>query len=156
MVTVLGPDLESATDQILAQFRAAWIAGAGAANSNYGSVVPAVEWPNVAVDGPPLTDGNVPWARINLQHGRRGQRAMGGSAGNLYTATGIVTVQIFVPSGKQGLVNPQRLGKVALDAFEGKRTADVLFRNAEYREVGAKGPWFQANVMADFTYDAVH
>jgi hypothetical protein len=147
-----GLTIEGAYDDILGLFKAAWSVNAPPLN---GGAAPPVEWPNVPVGDPQLSAGNTPWARVTVQHHLRSQHAMGGPAGSVYTATGTVTIQIFVPLAKRGLVDLARLSKVAVDAYEGKRTPEVWFRNVNYREVGEHGGWFQANVTADFSYDVV-
>ena len=67
---------------------------------------------------------------------------------------GIVTVQVFELSG-DGLTSSDVLVDLALDAFEGEKTGldRVEFRNARANEIGQDGPWFQTNVIAEFTYD---
>lgn len=149
-----GLTLEEARDYILDKFKTAWDANSPAAN---GGTAPSVEYQNVEPAKSPLADGNKPWARITVRHSSGGQRSMGGVGGRVFTHRGVVTVQVFVPAGKQGLVRADRLGKVALDAFEGEETSagNVWFRNATYREVGVDNGWFQVNVTAEFEYDLV-
>ena len=146
---------EEATDYILAKFKTAWDANAGAFN---GGTVPDVEWPRVAIDEDDkghLSKGNKPWARIRVQHNAGEQRSMGEKPNRRFTKYGIVTVQVFTPAGKRGSVTGYRLGNVALDAFEGEESGDVWFRNAVLREVGVDGHWDQMNVYAEFEYDTV-
>ncbi len=149
---------EDAQDLIFAKFKAAWDAKSAAVN---GGAVPEVEWPNVErVDGngnplKPLSEGNKPWARITVRHSTGDQRTLGEVGSRRFTRTGTAIVQVFVPAGKRGLVTGDRLGNVALDAFEGEESGDVWFKNVVQREIGVDGAWHQTNVYADFEYDVV-
>ena len=143
---------EAARDAILDKFKAAWDAGTPAVN---GGDIPSVEWPNVDPPDPPLTEGNAPWARVTVRHGPGGQATLGEAGARRFSRTGTVTVQIFVPAAKRGLVTGDRLGNVALSAFEGERSEDVWFSDVEMREVGVDGAWHQTNVSATFNYEVV-
>lgn len=149
-----GLSFEEARDHILDVFKAAWDAGAASVNAGH---TPTVEYQNVAPAQAPLGVGNEAWARIMVRHLDGEQRTIGATDGRVFSRHGLVTVQVFVPAGKQGLVLADRLGKVAADAFEGKETAvgAVWFRNVAYREVGVDGAWFQVNVTAEFEYHVV-
>ena len=151
-MTQQGPDVEDAYDEMFGLINSAWEAGAPAVN---GGTAPPIEWPNMQGDGPPLNDGNAPWARVSILHDPNGRdrHSLGGSIGSVFTARGTLTVQIFCPTGKQGLVGPARLGKVLLDAFEGKRGGVVRLTKSTQREIGRDGTWFQVNVSARFAYD---
>jgi cyanophycinase-like exopeptidase len=149
-----GLTYEEARDYILDKFKVAWDANSPAVN---GGAVPAVEYQNVQPSKAPLADGNKAWARITVKHSSSEQRSMGTPGNRVFTRRGVVTVQVFVPAGKQGLVLADRLGKVAADAFEGEETStgNVWFRNVAYREIGVDNGWFQVNALAEFEYDAV-
>lgn len=142
---------EEARDAILDRFKAAWDANSAA---HADGVVPPVEWPDEPVD-PPLSQGSVPWARVLVKHNVSGQTSLGEENGRRFTRRGIVIVQVFTPAGKRGLLTGDRLGKVALDAFEGEESGDVWFRDAVQREIGVDGAWYQTNVTAEFQYDVV-
>ncbi len=155
-----GLTYEEARDYILDKFKAAWDVPAVKTlmqSGGYGNVAPEVEYQNVKPAKNALSDGNKPWARATVRHATAEQRSMGTTGGRIFTRRGVVTVQIFVPVGKQGLVLADRLGKMAADAFEGEETStgDIWFRNVTYREVGVDGNWFQVNALAEFEYDAV-
>lgn len=138
---------EQARDDILTAFAAAWASKTPAVN---GGAVPPVKYDQVASSEPPQ---DTPWARVTVMHATGTQRSMGTVGSRLFSRTGVVTVQVFVPGG-QGLALADRLGKIALDAFEGQHTpGDVWFRDATLREVGPDGPWWQTNVVATFAYD---
>jgi hypothetical protein len=142
---------EDARDYILAKFKTAWDANAAAVN---GGTVPEVEWPNIPTSRP-LSEGNEPWARIVVKHTLGSQRSLGEKPNRRFQRDGIVLVQVFVPAAKRGLVTGDRLGNVALDAFEGEESGDVWFRDAVLAEIGVDGNWYQFNVTATFEYDVV-
>lgn len=135
---------------ILSQFFVAWQANTPAVN---GGTVPEVRWQGV--EQLSLPDGSEAWARAHIQHNDGNQTTFGSVGGRRFRRIGIVTIQIFVPL-QEGLTLSDALVKIAMDAFEGQHaTLDtgVWFRNVRFREVGPDGPWFQANVLADFVYD---
>lgn len=149
-----GPDLEAAGDEMFAQFNAAWLAGAPLVADE--GVAPEVMWP----DSPPemqtqLSKGTKAWCRVTAKHHKRGVTSIGfGMPGQgRVNSSGTIMVNIFVPAGKRGLAVAARLGKVALAAFEGQRTANIWFTDAVPEEVGVDGAWFQYNVKATFHYD---
>lgn len=149
-----GLTFEEARDYILDKFKLAWDTKAAAVN---GGTAPYIEYQNIEPPKAHLGNGNKAWCRPSVRHARGEQRSMGTPGNRIFTRRGLVTIQIFVPAGKQGLVLADRLGKVAVDAFEGEETStgDVWFRNVTYREVGVDGNWFQVNALAEFEYDAV-
>lgn len=155
-----GLTYEEARDLVLDKFKAAWDAPAVKfimQSGGYGDVTPEVEYQNIKLGGNPLSSGNKPWARAVVRHATGEQRSLGAHGNRIFTRRGVVTIQIFVPTAKQGLVLADQLGKVAADAFEGEETStgNVWFRNTTYREVGVEGNWFQVNALAEFEYDAV-
>ena len=147
---------EDARDYMLDLFKLGWDAGSPSLN---GGVIPTVEYQNIEeVNGiSPLSTGNVPWVRVKIRHITASQRSFGPVGSRIFTKWGTITIQVFTPKGKQGLVLADRLGNVALSAIEGKTTitGDILFRDAVYREAGVDGSWFQGNITATFEYDTV-
>lgn len=129
-----------ASDEILALFRTAW------------GDRPAL-YENVR-GSPPRRP--IPWARVTLRHITGAQASLaGGSGTRRWERVGILTVQIFVPSG-QGLAGAQSLAKIAVDAYQGQTTpGGVWFRNVRLTEVGPDGDWFQVNALAEFVYDEI-
>lgn len=131
-----------ANDEILTLFKTAWDA-----------IGHDAIYENVAGD-PPTTAA--PWARVTVRHFPGGQASLSDDAGaKRWTRNGLITVQIFVPTG-EGKAEAYALAKVVADAYEGKRTpSNVWFRNVRPNEIGPDGAWFQLNVLAEFTYDEV-
>lgn len=136
-----------ARDAILETFRATWEAQT--------PPVPKVQYEGVA----PITPTpDAPWARIVVRHTTGSQTGLSDPSGvRRFTFVGTVTVQVFSPLGLQGgLQNGEDLAELVKSAFQGKvDTTDgsVWFRDVVIREVGTDTPWFQCNVIAEFTYD---
>lgn len=133
---------ETANDEILAFFATVWaLTGLTALYEN--------------VEGAKPTSQEA-WARVSLRHGPSGQGSLSGAHSTIrYNRTGILTVQIFIPNG-QGLSRGYELGKIVVDAFEGKATnSQVWFRNAHVNEIGPSDEWFQLNVTVEFLYDEI-
>ena len=132
-----------AVDDILDVFKTAW-----------DTTTWKALYPNVGGSLP--DDETDPWARVTLQHTDGGQASLTGGLGTTrWGRTGILTVQIFVPTG-EGLSEARSLAKIVTDGFEGTSTTNgVWFRNARINEVGPDGDWFQTNVLIDFIYDEV-
>lgn len=148
---VSGPDLQQAQDSIFGLFAAAWAAYSPAFNDG---TAPPIEWPDTPETQTPLSMGDAPWCRVDLQYTSRGSSSIGGAASvSKYTSHGLVVVSIFVPAGKRGLVASAQLGNVALAAFEGQRTDQgVWFSDVVPKKVGGDSGWQQLNVVATFTY----
>ena len=133
---------EQANDDILTLFKAAWDA----------TGLPVL-FENIAAELPPITTAH---AKVFLRHGPGRQASLSGALGTQrFDREGIVTVQIFIPTG-EGLSEGYRLGKIAADAFEGQATPrQVWFRNVRVNEIGPSGGWYQFNALAEFTYDEI-
>ena len=136
-------------DEILLHFTTKWDAGT--------PPIPLLFYDDKHRDLPP----NAPYARITIKHNVFPQVTIGATVANggngvRFRRFGIVTVQVFELSG-DGLTSSDVLVDLALDAFEGEKTGldRVEFRNARANEIGQDGPWFQTNVIAEFTYDRV-
>lgn len=132
-----------AYDELLTQITEAW----KTANPTY-----ALQYDDLGTPQTPKTE--TPWARVTIRHNRGEQETLANALGNrLFMRDGLITVQVFTPSGK-GLTRAYELAKVAADAFEGRATpGGVWFKNVRLREIGPDGNWFQVNVIADFEYN---
>lgn len=146
--------IEAARDDILQLFLDTW------ENDTISQDVVVYYWdiPNPAPSGEETNGNPFSWARVTVQHlpGQR-QATLSGELGGprRWRRTGIVTVQIFAPYGT-GLSIGDKLGMVALKAFEGKSTSSgIWFRDVSFQEVGQDSIWFQSNVSATFEYDEV-
>lgn len=103
-----------------------------------------------------VPDGVTPWARLTIRHESGVQATLtDASVKKRFRRTGILTVQIFTPTG-EGLSNADKCAKMFLNAFEGKTSpGGVWFRNGRVREIGADGDFFQTNFITDFEYDEI-
>lgn len=143
---------DEARDEMFAMLKIAWDAGAGAIVSG---AVPSILWQGQEYGPPALTAA---YARATVHHNTGRQTSLTGEGGQRrFTRYGIVFIQIFVPvSFKNPLTIASKLGKVALDAYEGRSSpGGIWFRNARLNEIGPADGWEQVNVVAEFQYDEV-
>ena len=111
-----------------------------------------IYWMGIDYQTPP--DASQPWARVTLQHNYSNQTTFAQEGTRRFTRTGLLIVQLFVPLASKNVTLCEKLGIIARDAFEGKATAGgVWFRNANLREIGADGTWYQFNMSVEFQYD---
>ena len=141
--------IAEARDALLLHFTTAWNAQT--------PPIPLLFYTDKHQDPP----NDAPYARIKVIHNIFEQATLGGKVtqgapGTRFRRFGIVTVQVFSVSGG-GQVASDVFVDVALAAFEGQNTGSdkIEFRNARVNEIGQDGPWFQVNVIAEFTYDKV-
>jgi hypothetical protein len=136
-----------ARDEIHTLFKTAWDLGAETAGQ-------AVLYADSKTQVPKTddTDSNPDlWARITVQHTGGNQGTLGGN--KCFNRFGLVTVQVFTPSGT-GLSLGDNVYKIVVDAYEGKTTpGGVWFRNVSVNEIGPEGEWYQTNIIAEFEYE---
>lgn len=137
------PNMAMAEDSTFGAFNVAWAART------------PIDWPNVTVEGPHLREGTDPWVSIHMLHDGSDQHTMGEEGARVFTRTGSVVVQVFVPAGQRGLTDATALAMVASSAFEGRTVDGVRFYRVGTKTVGRDGSWFQVNVTADFEFDEV-
>lgn len=144
----------TARDEIQAMFLTAWNASAAAAN---GGVLPKVYWQWVEVRDTGKPKGTEAWVRVTVSHNEGGQATFGTPGNRVFDRTGTVFMQVFTPQkSDQGGTRLEALGVIARNAFEGRATAgDVWFRNVRLQEASPDEPWWQLNVLADFSYDEI-
>lgn len=96
------------------------------------------------------------WGRLTIKHIDGQQANLGGSTpSRRYSRTGILTVQIFTPSGK-GLSSADDHAKIISGAFEGTQSpSGIWFRNVTAQEIGPDGDFYQTNVTLTFMYDEI-
>ena len=98
---------------------------------------------------------NEPWLRFNARHVDGDQVSMGAPGANRFEAVGTVTIQIFQPSGKEGL-EAQAIADAVLGIYKGASSGGVHYSRVRANEVGNDGHgWYQINVLADFRYEQI-
>lgn len=132
---------EQAVDAIFDIFKAAWDpTGFPAVYSDKEGEIPASE---------------TVWARATIKHATGNQSSLAGEVGTRrFTATGIVTVQVFAPVG-DGSTECYKAALLVQSAYEDARHPNVWFRGVRIQEVGESGAFQQQNVTATFSYDHV-
>lgn len=140
--------IAEARDEILTYFTTAW---------NTLGTPPLLFYDDKHLDPP----DDAPYARIQVEHNTFGQQTLGGKisaggGGRRFNRSGLVTVQVFTPSG-DGLTSSDTLVDFVLDTLEGEETGSdrIEFRDVRANEVGQDGPWHQTNIIAEFHYGRV-
>lgn len=162
MITPRRYSTEEARKGIYETFYQHWV---GAANGWQSvpnlSTEPTVVYENTipgTVNGMSATPNtDAPWLRVTVRHNDSEMDSFGQDGEGSFRATGVVTIQVFTPLDRDGLIFHDRLVKVAQRAFRGKagvgEYCGIFFRRARINEVGPEERWFQTNVLADFEYD---
>lgn len=146
-------DQEAARDAVNGAFYSHWLEAAAAA-AGTGSP-PKVEFSGLQEDQR-LSEGNEPWARVTIKWASGQGHTLAPVGSRRFDRRGTVTVQVFTPVGKRGLLLSDRLVKVAQDAFEANAPASgPWFRNVRSQDIGPDDAWYQVNVVAEFTFDEV-
>lgn len=103
-----------------------------------------------------IPETELTWARATIRHAGGGQATLSGGLGRQrYTRTGILTIQLFSPSG-EGLSSADISAKIFMDAFDGKSSANgVWFRKVRFNEIGPDGNFFNNNIIVEFEYDEI-
>lgn len=98
----------------------------------------------------PPTTGR--WARFVVRHTTREQATLGSSGNRRFQSDGRVMVQLFAPldAGTQGLDSDS---DAFLVLFEGVDFGGIRTHNAEVRETGPTGRWYQFTGEAFFDYE---
>lgn len=132
--------IDEATDEMLTVFKDAWdLTGYAAVWSDIPGSVPQTE---------------EPWARVTVRHADGGQTSLANAQGaRMFTHTGTLWVQLFVPMG-QGGTKGYELAQLVLSAYRSARGA-VWYRNHRHREAGKSGAFEQVNCLIDFSYDTI-
>lgn len=136
-----------ARDDIISLFKTYWDAN----TASITVTVPEVRYGGTEEVSEPPSDS--PWARITVLHALGEQSSFGSTGNRNFDHSGIVTIQLFVPTKDNGFVTMDQLIKVAVDSLEGKCTDNgVWIRNVRINEQGPDRAWFNVNVLADFEY----
>ncbi|HET6417983.1 MAG TPA: phage tail terminator-like protein [Polyangiales bacterium] len=135
-----------ARDAVMDAIRDAWLADALTMGI-------ALQWDNVKAD--PLgedDDGNpLPWARVSVRHIFSGQETIAGPGSRKHQTEGVVTVQVFTPSG-DGHSLADQIVEVLKPALRNVAIGNLWFYNVRVNELGTDGAWFVQNFLANFRY----
>lgn len=94
------------------------------------------------------------WARLTILHGDSFQVSNGGPDGKRFRTPGIMTVQVFIPSG-QGDKAAYKLADVIETYFRSQKADSITYRTPSVRKIGPTGPWWQINVNCPFYSDDI-
>lgn len=147
----MAAQIELVSDEILELFRDYWISNAQTVSGL--SYTPELLFEQ---DQREHGDDNLAWARVKIIHNSSSAPTLGGPGFRRFSRYGSLYVNVFARYvDGSGYTVAQRLAQVARDAVEGKSTTNVWFRACRINEKGRDGPWFQINLVADFTWDEV-
>ena len=91
------------------------------------------------------------WARLTVNHEAGEQDSLGKAGDRKFLRRGRVLIQIF-DAVDNGIRSLDVIADAARDIFEGTRFSGLYFINADIRETGPDGEWFQILVDAPFDY----
>lgn len=158
MPTIRQYSYEQARDGMLATFLQHWndpVVGWQSVSELNGEE-PELIWANLQKQGPPQRVTGT-WVRSTVEHFNSEHDSFGENGEGSFQATGVITLQLFVPLDKVGLILADKLGKVIQRAYRGKTGVDeycgIVFRRARLNEIGPDDRWYNVNILVDFEYD---
>jgi hypothetical protein len=146
--------LELVIDELLGTLNSFWQANAQTVSGL--SYTPELVWESRR-DERPKVDPNRAYADVYIRHNSSGVATLGKPA--KYDRYGSVYLNIYAPFvDSSGYAIALRLAQCARDAYEGKRTDPsglAWFRHCRINEQGRQGPFYQVNLVLDFTWEEV-
>lgn len=94
------------------------------------------------------------WVRVAVRNFSRNQSSLGKAGNRRFLGVGSVFVQVYVPTNT-GVQTADALAREALILFEGVSFSGLRFHDAEVRETGPDGRWYQMVMEANFDYQEV-
>lgn len=91
------------------------------------------------------------WARLTVVHDTGVQDSLGKPGDRKFLRRGRVFIQIY-DTVDSGLLTLDTVAAAVRDIFEGTSFNSLYFTNADIRETGPDGEWFQVVVDAPFDY----
>lgn len=142
-------NLAEARDSMLGHIKTDWDANTTAV----AGYIPDVIYDNLE----PTEERNnaLYYARVTIQHFDGEQKTLAKEGNRRFEHIGQVFFQLYAPSG-EGRAGVDGLAQVAKTSFQkGCTLAGVRFTRVRIEEIGADGPFFQVDVVADFEYHEV-
>jgi len=97
---------------------------------------------------PPVTE----WVRLVVRNTNSNQETLGQKTARRFLRQASVLIQIFTVANT-GTKEADRLADVAKNIFEGERIGNIWFLEADVRETGTDGEWYQVVVEIIFNYE---
>lgn len=91
------------------------------------------------------------WVMVTVHPTKGGQHTLGKKTQRRYRRNGLIMAQVFTPVNT-GSQQAETLAKQLGDIFEGESFDGVDCFNANMRNNGSDGEWFQMNVDVEFSY----
>ncbi len=111
--------------------------------------------PTVYDDLPFEIPKNQTWVRLNIGHADGFQSSIGAPSKNRFRRNGLITAQVFQPSGKASKEARQKADQI-VNAYLGRDDAGIHYYDVQAREIGDDGAgWYQINVLIYFRYDHI-
>lgn len=102
-----------------------------------------------------VKSANEPWVRFTVKNGISMQRAFGSVGSRKFERHGIVSYQVFIPTGI-GTYDGEVICDHINTIFEGKRFSDVYCESGYWTESGIDDTdWFQFNGRIFFNFDEI-
>lgn len=102
------------------------------------------------------TPNGTPWVRLTVQPVYGYQASVGAPGNNYFRRDGLITVQLFTPTGG-GEIEAYQLVDQLVPVFQRVGRVDgIAFRDVRVNPVGnTPDGWYHVNVKAEFEYDTI-
>ena len=118
--------------------------------ADWGSTTPFV-FDNEQFEKEPI---DTPWVRLVVRNITGTQETLGRKTNRRYNRQGLIIGSVYTPSN-QGTAEADDLATQFRSIFEGEKFSGVYVNNANLREVGNDGEWFQINIDIFFFYEEI-
>jgi hypothetical protein len=95
---------------------------------------------------------STPWIRMTIRFTVAGQYTLGQPGNRKWQRKGLIIGNIFVPANG-GRQKADQLAQTFKDIFEGNHFGPIEAYDANVKELGTDGLWFQVAVQVDFNYN---
>lgn len=102
----------------------------------------------------PEAEGGNEWVRVTVRHRPSDPQTIGRTGNRRYDRVASVIVQIYTDvKTHPGRAQADARADAVKNIFEGIRLGGLVFYEADWREIGADGRWYQLNVEVPFSYE---